>query len=141
MDSEDMARQPKPIGQHPYAGFLSFMTLPAGSELLLKNVRLWREGDAENVWFMEPLPLEAPDTGWTKNSFPEPVTSELYHRGPLNFTSSEGARRIERRATVTATEFGDSKEKSILDLGHYIGGISADGSIVFQAGVGVEFPS
>lgn len=124
-----------PNGGHPYPGFISFMSVPAGSHFSFKNILLRRDDTSENIWFAEPLPYAVAETEWTEHIFSAQATSLLYHRGPLNFMTPGGVKKIERRGTATATPFGNSKERSILDLGHYIGGMTHDGTIVFQAGV------
>ncbi len=136
LNSNDIAGQAAmPYDGHSYPGFIAFMSVPAGSHLFSKNIRLWRDDSCENIWFAEPLPYRVQDTVWTERIFSEQAAGVLYHRGALNFVAAHGSLKIERRDTAAATLFGNSKERSILDLGHYIGGMAHDGTIVFQAGV------
>ena len=126
-------------GNAPYAGFSSCIAIPSTTRVALKNVRIWKEASGGTDWFIEPLPYDSVETAWTCHDFAGTEAQiVLYHRGPLNFYKDGNLEKIERRPTVAATSFGDLAERSIIDLGHYVGGTNADGVIIFQSGVVTE---
>lgn len=120
-------------GSHP--DFSSLLRVPDGLSLTLRNVRLWRDEQRPDTWFLEPLPTSDSESGWVEQIFDFGVGQDVFYRGPLLFISLNGERRVERRDTPHAVEFGNGDERSILDLGHYIGGRRDDGAIVFQSDV------
>lgn len=120
-------------GSHP--GFISLLRVPNGHRLLLRNVKLWRDSEQSSEWFLEPLPSTHVENEWTEQLFNFGVGQDLFYRGALLFISKDGERRIERRDTRDAVKFANGNERSILDLGHYIGGLREDGAIIFQSDV------
>lgn len=130
----------KPNGQtpksdarsHPYPGFISLIAVPVGYRLSTRNVRLWRASENSGDWFIEPCPADVCESDWTERSFDFGAPQAIYHRGPLVFVSLNGVNYVERRETPQAISFANGKERSIIDLGHYIAGQREDGALVKQ---------
>jgi hypothetical protein len=118
-------------GSHP--GFLSLWTVPGGYRLCMKNVRLWQEEERPEQWFLEPLPDG--QTGWSEKIFGLGETQDIFYRGAMMFVYLNDENWVERREAPQAVTFSNGRERSIMDLGHYIGGLRDDGAIVFQCSV------
>jgi hypothetical protein len=119
-------------------GFSSMLRAPDGHRVRLKNVKLSRESESSNRWLLETLPLESEEAGWTEHIFDGGGGHDVFYRGPLLFVSMPESGRdqwIERRDTAAATAFANGKERSMLDLRHYICGQREDGAIVYQSDV------
>lgn len=123
-----------PATIHPYPGFVSVMGVRAGKRLLTKNVRIWQDHPSSGDWFLEPdATVALEDDPWSEHVFGE--RGDLYYRGPLVLVSMDGADYVSRRDAPEEVSFANGKERSILDLGSYIGGLREDGAIVFQTEV------
>lgn len=115
---------------HP--GFISLITVPIGYRLLTRNLRLWREYENSGDWFIEPCPADVNESDWTEWRFDFEGPQAIYHRGQLVFVSLGDHNCVERRDTPQAMPFANGKERSIVDLGHYIAGQREDGAVVDQ---------
>lgn len=126
--------QHHPATIHPYPGFVSVMGVLAGKRLLTRNVRIWQDDPSSGDWFLEPVAAATlEDTVWHEHVFGE--SADLYYRGQLLLVSLDGVDYVSRRDAPEAIVFANGKERSILDLGFYIGGLREDGAIVFQTEV------
>jgi hypothetical protein len=119
---------------HPYPGFISVMDVRAGKRLLTRNVRVWQEDPSSNDWFLEAdAAPDSKDSSWREHVFE--ASGALYYRGQLVLVSLDGVDYVSRRESPEAIVFANGKERSIMDLGSYVGGLRDDGAIVFQTEV------